>query len=96
MRSPLMSKTELDLFSLKDPSKLESKKHLSAILGYCLHSIIDNFKIILQFSGEIKRDHIKYEVNKGRIVSSARCYLLIVRRNEERGWERPRTYWGLA
>jgi hypothetical protein len=37
---------------------------------YSLQSNMDNYKIKLQFGGDIKWNHIIYDVNKGRFVSN--------------------------
>jgi hypothetical protein len=44
-----------------------------------LQSNMDNYKIKLQFGGDIKWNHIIYNVNKGKFVSNKARYILIVR-----------------
>jgi len=39
---------------------------------------MDNFRIILQFCGDIRWNHIIYDVNEGRFVSNKACRILIV------------------
>ena len=43
---------------------------------------MDNFKIRLQFCGDIKWNHVIYDVNEGRFVSNTACCILIVRPQE--------------
>jgi len=40
---------------------------------------MDNYKIKLQFGGDIKWNHMIYDVNEGRFVSNTACCILIVR-----------------